>query len=214
MRLDRRHLMGSALAWTAGLAGCGTAGLVEDRDYLRLDPPRPVASGPAVEVIEFFWFGCPHCADMHPRLQAWLQHKPADVLMRYEPAIFRETWADGARLHHTLQALGELERHAGAVFEAVQLEELDLGNAASVLAWVKRQGLDEARFVAAWGSATVLAQTARSADTGRLYQLRGVPTFVVDGKYLVSNGLSGSADGTLVTLDRLIAKARQERAVR
>jgi thiol:disulfide interchange protein DsbA len=212
MALQRRLLLGAALGCSAWLAGCASSSLVEGRDYLRLEPPQPVPAGAAVEVIEFFWFGCPHCADMHPRLQAWLRSKPADVSMRYQPAVFKESWADGARLHHTLAALGELESRAGAVFDAVQLEELQLGNFGSVRAWVQRQGLDEERFRAAWQSPAVLALTARAADAASGYALRGVPAFVVDGRYLVSNGLSGSAAATLATLDRLIVKARQQRA--
>lgn len=205
------------LAWACLLAGCAQTGLVRDRDYAVIDPPQPVTQSPvagSVEVIEFIWFGCPHCADMHPRLQAWLREPPAPVHLIQRPAVFRDSWRAAAQLHHTLEAMGELPGRTAAVFEAVQLDELNLNDEAALLDWVARQGLDRERFLAAQRSPAVQARTERSAAETRAYQLRGVPAFVVDGRYLTSNGFTGSADDTLRVLSLLVLKARDERAAR
>lgn len=196
---------------TCSLVACAMPALVVDRDYALVDPPQPLARADRIEVIEFFWFGCPHCADMHPRLKAWLRSRPDDVVVRYLPAIFKDGWRAAARLHFALDAMDELEQRAGAVFEAVQLDGIDLGDEAALLAWADRQGLDRARFIAAYHSQPVRERVEQAQAWPQAYQLRGVPAFVVDGRYLTSNGLTGSSSDTLAVLDRLIAKARAER---
>lgn len=194
------------------LSGCASQELQTDSHFAVLAPAQPVASAGRIEVIEFIWFGCPHCADMHPRLQVWLQGKPADVDLSYRPAIFKESWQPWARLHFALQALGQFEQRAGAVFEAVQLDGVDFGDEPALLDWVLKQGLDRERFLAAYRSPEVQASVLEATGWPQAYQLRGVPSFVVDGKYLTSNSLSGSAPDTLAALDSLIRKARAERA--
>ena len=213
METLKGHWAGWLLVLASLLGGCANTGLMEERDYARLDPPRPgaAADSPLIEVTEFIWFGCPHCADMHPHLQTWLRNKPADVRVTYRPAVLTDAWAPGARLHHTLEALGELESRAGAVFEAVHVDDLDLANEDAVLAWATRQGLDPGRFTAAYRSAEVQARTSAAAQLTRDHQVRGVPTLVVDGKYLTSNRFTGSAPDTLKVLDRLIVKVREEK---
>jgi len=194
------------------LSGCAGFGLVEDRDYLRIDPPQAVASGKQVEVIEFFWYGCPHCADMHPRLKAWLERQPGDVAVRYQPVATRERWEGGARVHYALETLGRTAQLAGAVFEATQLDGLDLNDEAALFDWAERQGLDRQQFIDACRSPAVQRQVEEARVIGQRYQIGGVPALVVDGKYLTSNAYTGSAQDTLAVLDRLVQRAREERA--
>lgn len=208
-RVSRR----ACLLVVAGLlAGCAGVGLVEDRDYLRIDPPQAVASGRQVEVIEFFWYGCPHCADMQPRLKAWLQRQPPDVALRYQPVATRERWEGGARVHYALEALGRRAELADAVFEATQLDGLDLNDEAALFDWAERQGLNRQQFIDAWRSPAVQRQVEEARVVGQRYQIGGVPALVVDGKYLTSNAYTGSAQDTLAVLDRLVQRAREERA--
>lgn len=215
----RRWLAGAGSLWLAmgagpALLGCATSGLVAERDYALIEPPQATQASGRIEVLEFYWFGCPHCADMHPRVRHWASQLPADVAFSTRPAVFRESWIAGARLHHTLVALGELDQRAEAVFEAVQLDEADLAQEAVLARWVESQGLDRERFLRLYHSEPVKAQAAEAQQRSKDYQLRGVPAFVVDGRYLTSNGFTGSAQETLAVVDRLIEKVRAERAAR
>jgi thiol:disulfide interchange protein DsbA len=214
MSSRRLFLSVATLAALSGVSACSGLGLVEGEDYARIDPPQPVPSGNRIEVIEFFWYGCPHCHDMQPRLKAWAARQPGDVSLRVQPTVFRPTWEAGARIHHVLETLGATERLADAVFEAVQLDGLDFSDETVWFDWAARQGLDRQRVVDAWRSPEAQRQVALAAEVGPRYQLRGVPAFVVDGKYLTSNGFTGSAQDTLNALDKLVAKARDERARR
>lgn len=194
------------------LSGCATTQPVAGRDYVVVEPAPPASAGGQIVVVEFFWYGCPHCHDMHPRLKAWAQRQPADVVLLYQPVVARDRWEGGARMHFTLQALGEQQRLADALFEATQLEGLDLNDEAAMLDWAERQGLDRQRFAAAYRSPEVQSQLDEARGVARRYQLRGVPALVVDGRYLTSNAYTGSADDTLAMVDRLVQKVREERA--
>jgi protein dithiol oxidoreductase (disulfide-forming) len=214
MTARRTFLSAAVVLAMVGTAGCAGIGLVEGEDYARLRPAQPVASGDKIEVIEFFWYGCPHCFDMQPRLKDWARQQPADVALSYEAVASRPTWEAGARVHYVLESLGESARLAYAVFEAVQIGDLDIQDETAWFDWAARQGLDRQRVIDAWRSPEAGRQVARAGELVDRYQLRGVPSFVVDGKYLTSNGFTGSAQDTLNTLDRLVAKARDERAKR
>lgn len=212
--LGRAGGLGLALGPVGALLGCASSGLVLERDYALIEPAQATQAPGRIEVLEFFWFGCPHCADMHPRMQAWASQLPADVAFGLRPAVFRDSWVAGARLHHTLAALGELERRAEAVFEAVQLDEADIAQEAVLAKWVAAQGLDRERFFGLYHSDGVKARAAAAAQISKDYQLRGVPAFVVDGRYLTSNGFTGSASETLAVVDKLIEKVRRDRGGR
>jgi len=214
MKSRRVFLSAALFGAIAGVAGCTSTSLVEYEDHGRIQPAQPVASGDKIEVIEFFWYGCPHCADMYPRLKAWAQRQRPDVAVRYQPVAMRPNWETGARIHYVLEALGESPRLSGAVFEAVQLDGLDLQNEVVWFDWAARQGLDRERVMALYRSPEAQRQVALAAEVGDRYQLRGVPAFVVDGRYLTSNSFTGSAQDTLNTLDKLVARARDERAKR
>ncbi|MBL8346097.1 MAG: thiol:disulfide interchange protein DsbA/DsbL [Rubrivivax sp.] len=203
-----------ALGTAPALVGCAASGLVVERDYALISPPQATQAPGRIEVLEFFWFGCPHCADMHPRMRAWASQLPADVAFSTWPAVFRDSWVAGARLHHTLVAMGEFDRRAGAVFDAVQLDEADLTQEAVLARWVEAQGLDRERFFRVYHSEPVKAQAAVAMQRSKDYQLRGVPAFVVDGRYLTSNSFTGSAPETLAVVDKLIEKVRAERTAK
>ena len=214
MTARRKFLHAAVVLAMVGTAGCAGIGLVEGEDYARLKPAQPVSSGDKVEVIEFFWYGCPHCFDMQPKLKAWARQQPADVALSFQAVVFRPTWEAGARVHYVLESLGESARLADAVFDAVQIGELDFQDEAVWFDWAARQGLDRQRVIDAWRSPEARQEVARAGELAERYQLRGVPAFVVDGKYLTSNSFTGSAEDTLNVLDRLVAKARDERARR
>lgn len=211
MKFTRRELGFAAWGCILALAACADAPSEPTAEYVVISPPRPTGASDKIEIIEFYWFGCPHCADMHPRLQAWLAHKPADAELVYRPAVLRDGWEAAARLHYALDSMAELDRLSGAVFDAVQINDLKIGDEAMLFDWVGRQGVDRERFIAAYRSPEVQAAARQAHSFGPDYGLRGVPTFVVAGKYLTSNGLTGSAQATLEVLDRLIKQARDER---
>ncbi len=182
--------------------------LVEGRDYVRLQMPQPTEVAGKIEVIEFFWYGCPACNQLEPLIKTWVKNLPADVHFRKVPAIFRDSWAPGARLFYTIEALNRPELHE-AVFRAWHTERVDLNDEKTLFDWVARQGVDRQKFIDAYKSFAVDAQVRRAAEMTREYGFGGVPTLVVAGKYSPAPKLGTWGDVLRIT-EELIKMSRAE----
>lgn len=207
MRLKKwLGLIGLTLALAAGSAAA------QGRPaYKMLANPQAVESGEKVEVIEFFWYGCPHCFDLEPFLRKWTAALPKDVEFRRIPAIPTERWMPNARTFYTLEAMGLIEKMHGEVFDAIHIDRVNLNDERIQLDWMAKKGVDRARFAEAWKSFSVQSKTRRAAQLTQAYDITGVPTLVVDGKYVTSVSMTGSPEGLMKTLDELIVRARAER---
>lgn len=184
----------------------------EGVDYKRLSKPLPVETGKHIEVVEFFWYRCPHCNQLEPGLSAWAKKLPADVKLRTVPAVLNQNWLAAAKTHYALEEMGALERLHDKVFAAYHKDKLDLDNEAELLAWVKKQGLDAAKFQSAYRSFSVQTKAMKGAQLARNAGISGVPTLMVDGKYLTSISMTFTEERLFEVLDQLIQRARNERA--
>ncbi|ABI59846.1 thiol:disulfide interchange protein DsbA/DsbL [Nitrosomonas eutropha] len=199
------------------LAGILTvhAEIIEGKDYKVLSTPQLTETeSQQIEVIEFFWYGCPHCSDLNPYLGRWLESKPADVEFRYVPAIFRNNWAPAARLFYAIESLGLGEILHDKIYHAVHHEKTDLSKEETLFNWIEQQGVERDKFIGAYNSFTVQNQANRAAQITRQYQLTGVPALVIDGKYLTSGKAGGLPQDTISVLNQLIEKVREERKTR
>jgi thiol:disulfide interchange protein DsbA len=199
----------AALALGLAAVPAGAAEPIEGKQFTRLQMPQPTEPNGKVEVIEFFWYGCPHCAEFEPLLQAWKKQLPADVSFRKVPAIFRDSWVPGARLFYTLEALGLLDKLNDAVFVALVKQRINLNDELVLLDWVAQQGVDRRAFAAAYHSAAVTDQVRKAAEMTQEYGFGGVPVLIVGGKYMPSLEVGTYAE-MLRIVDALIARNRAE----
>jgi thiol:disulfide interchange protein DsbA len=213
--MKRIQALRHTLAMLAGLfmltGALAAEPAVEGTDYQRLARPLQVETGKQIEVAEFFWYRCPHCNQLEPALSAWARKLPADVKLRPLPAVFKPTWMPAAKLHYALADIGALGKLHGKVFEAYHKEKLDLDDEAQLMAWVKKQGLDETRFMAAYGSFSNQTRAMKGAQAAREAGVSGVPALLVDGKYLTSMSMTFTEERLFEVLDQLIQRARAER---
>ena len=214
-----RRFVSFALLAAAALASIGLASAQAPApaprlkyEYELLPQPQPVTTGERIEVVEFFWYGCPHCNNLQPSLESWLKLKPADVELRRVPAVFRESWIPHARLYYTLEALGELPRLHQSVYRAIHFEKESLTTASTSGDWAVRQGVEPARWLAAYNSPEVERKVQESRNLTKAYAVSGTPSLVVDGRYLTSSSMAESMPGVITILDGLIVMAREQRA--
>lgn len=210
------RLVGLALLALTALASIGPASAQAPAprlkfEYELLPQPQPVTTGERIEVVEFFWYGCPHCNNLQPPLEAWLKRKPADVELRRIPAVFRESWLPHARLYYTLEVLGELPRLHQSVYRAIHFEKESLTTASTSGDWAMRQGIEPARWLAAYNSPEVERKVQESRALTRAYAVPGTPSLVVDGRYLTSSSMAESMPEVITILDGLIVMAREQR---
>jgi thiol:disulfide interchange protein DsbA len=200
-----------ALAWFA-VTAAGAADLVEGKEYVRLKNPQPVETGKKIEVIEFFSYGCPHCSDLEPILQAWMQKLPPDVQFRRVPVMFQQRWEALAKIYYTLDAMGDETRLSPEVFKAVHVNGVPLYQDKAFFDWAASHGLDRTRVAEIYGSFAVSSKFNRAKALAQAYNIQSVPTIVVDGKYLTASDRVGTHAAMPPVLDALVAKARAERA--
>ena len=184
-----------------------------DREY-RLIEPRPVAGGERIEVIEFFWYGCPYCHELQPLLEAWLARRASDIVLHRVPALLSDARVPHARIYYALEALGELGRLHQQVYRDYHPQLLPLGSPDAAAQWAVRQGIDRARWIAAYQSEEVSRKVQQAQELTKLYDVRGTPTLVVDGRYLTSSGMAGGVRNLMPVADELVRIARQRRAER
>jgi thiol:disulfide interchange protein DsbA len=163
-----------------------------------------------VEVIEFFWYGCPHCAKVDPMVEAWEKRLPPDVVFRREHIVWNarpETQAH-AQLFVTLRAMGIVGQHQQAVFDAVHGERTDFRNEKALLEWVAKRRIDRDRFEAMYKSFGTASQVVRSRTLTSTYAIEGVPTFIINGKYSTEPHRAGGERQVFDVIDRLIQQER------
>ena len=215
--MNRRHLFKQAVA-VAAVAATFPGTVFAQRtpqagkEFKVINPAQPVESGNKIEVIEFFSYGCPHCHEFEPTLAAWAKRLPQDVMYRKVPITFnRDAWADLAKVYLTLELMGETERLTPLVFTAVQVDRVNFSDEAARNAWLQKNGVNAAKFNETYKSFTVASKLQRATQVAAAYQIQGVPTIAVDGKFMTAPSMVNSFEGTLAVTDHLIAQARSQR---
>lgn len=196
-------------ATTLALPGHAQGAPVEGRDYVRLAQPQPVPPG-KIEVIEFFWYGCPHCNAFEPTLEAWAKKLPADVNFRRVPVAFREEpFVAHQKIYYTLENMGLVESMHRKVFYAIHNDRQRLDKAADIAAFITKSGGDGAKFAQLFDSFSIQTKATQARKLAEAYRIDGVPALGVHGRYFTSGTLAGTTERSLMVTDYLIQLVRK-----
>ena len=214
-RRDFSTAVGSAVAACAMapvMAQAQGGKLEAGADYLVLDKrvPSDVPAG-KVEVIEFFWYSCPHCNAFEPTLEAWVKRAPAQVLLRRVPVAFRDDFVPQQRLYYALEALGLVEKLHAKVFAAIHAQKLQLVKGDAIADWVATQGVDKAKFVDQYNSFSVSTKATRATQLQNMYRVEGVPAMGVAGRFYTDGTLARNMERVLQVVEFLMAEVRAGR---
>ena len=215
--MQRREFSLSA-ASVAAVASLGAAVLPgvaqaqafkEGSDYLMLDKPAPteVPAG-QVEVVEFFWYSCPHCNTFEPQLEAWTKKAPKDVSLRRVPVSFRPDFEPQQRLFYVLEGMGKVEELHKKVFYAIHVDKQPLNTEALLTAWAEKQGINKAKFTEMYNSFSVSTKVRKATQLQNLYKVDGVPALGIGGRYYTSGDLAKTMDRALQVADYLVGQSR------
>jgi protein dithiol oxidoreductase (disulfide-forming) len=182
---------------------------VEGKDYVRLAQPQPVPAG-KIEVLEFFWYGCPHCNAFEPMIEAWTKKLPPDVSFRRVPVAFREEpFVPHQKIFYTLEAMDQLEALHRKVFYAIHVERQRLDKVADIAAFMAKNGVDAAKFTEMFNSFSIQTKAAQARKLAEAYRIDGVPSMGVHGRYYTSGTLAGTPQRALEVTDFLIQTIRK-----
>ena len=211
MTLARRDFSLGLAAAGLGLAGPAAAQggwPAEGTNYVRLQQPAPAAAG-KVEVVEFFWYECPHCNAFEPALENWSKKLPGDVVLRRVPVWFQEVpFAAQQRLFYTLETLGLAPTLHRKVFAAIHGDRARLRTPEDMAAFALKNGADPIRFMTAFASSEVAGLCQQARQLAEAYKIDAVPAMGVQGRYYTNGNLANAgqpAKGPTVGNERLLA---------
>lgn len=190
-------LSGSAVAQMA---------FVEGTDYQPINPPVETSQPDQVVVTEVFWYGCPHCFRFEPYVERWSAALPEGVVFEQVPSVLNRPWEVHARAYYAFKLMGVLDQVHQAFFDAIHLKRQRLNSVDAIAGFVAEQGLDEKAFREYFRSFPVETQIRKNTNKEKRYGHRGVPTVIVNGKYLVSASLAGSNERMIAIMNYLVSR--------
>lgn len=204
-------MVGIGLGWSS-LAQAQAGKLQADRDYRALEKAAPTDS-PAgkIEVVEFFGYYCGHCNAFEPTLEAWTKTLAKDISFKRVPVAFQDNAVPYQRLYYSLEAMGLVASMQPKVFAAIHQQRKTLSDATSIAEWIAEQGVDRAKFMDQYNSFSVATKCTKAKQLQNAYQIEGVPTLGVAGRYWTDGNLTGSNTRALQVVDSLVAEIRAKR---
>ena len=217
--MKRRAFIATASSLAAGAATLAPLSALSQAaapkqgvDYVKLGQQAPVeAPAGKIEVVEFFWYSCPHCAAFEPVLSEWVKRLPPDVVFRRVPIAFQSSYMPQQQLFYALESMGLLETLHSRVFTAIHGERQNLVKAEAITDWVVKQGVDKAKFLSHFNSFSTSTKANRARQLMTAYQVEGVPAMGVAGRFYTDGSLAKSTDRALAVSDFLVAEVRAKR---
>jgi thiol:disulfide interchange protein DsbA len=215
MNMKRRQFSASLLVAgvaSAGLPLCATAQAwpVEGTNYVRLGQPVPVSANGKIEVIEFFWYGCPHCNAFEPTLDAWQKTLPADIAFRRVPVAFsEEPFVAHQKIFFALDSMGLVNTMHRKVFYAIHNDRMRLAKADEIAAFMGKNGVDSAKFLEAYNSFSVQTKSAQAKQLAQAYKIDAVPAMGVQGRYYITGTMAGGNERMPAVADALVQRVRK-----
>lgn len=199
-----------ALAINVAYAAPATPKAGDDYRILKTAKPVNVAAG-KIEILEFFWYGCPHCYTFEPILATWLQKQKADVVFKRVPVAFRKEFIAHQKLYHVIDTLGLTKQLSAKIFEAIQVEKNYLLTPEAQADFLVKHGISKDKFLKEYHSFGIDSAARQDRKLMDEYEIDGVPTIMVQGKYETSPAMTNSFENTVQVLDFLIEQIRAKK---
>ena len=185
---------------------------VEGTDYLSLDKRVPTDVGAGkIELIEFFWYSCPHCNSFEPQFAAWVKAAPKDVVVVRVPVRFRDDFEAQQRAYYVFESLNMVDAMHGKLFHAIHSERQQLNTAPALAAWANKNGLPEKKFLDTFNSFGVATKARRATQLQEAFKVQGVPALGVAGSFYTDGSLTQTMDRALQVAEYLIGEVRRGR---
>ncbi|RJG02509.1 thiol:disulfide interchange protein DsbA/DsbL [Noviherbaspirillum sedimenti] len=222
MRLLSRFFMAVGFSLLAASASATPDNPQNGKDYLTLEKPQQTESAGKVEVTEFFWYSCPHCSALDPALADWVKKQGDKISFKRVPVAFRDSFVPQQRLYYSLEAMGKADELQAKIFRAIHVERRQLDTEAQIVEFIAKEGVDKQKFLDLYNSFGVDAKVKRAVQLQSAYQIQGVPTLAVDGRYLTAPSIVSEGNGrmpepalhaaTLKVMDKLVTMSAKPAA--
>ena len=202
------RLLFSLIIFSLSVPVTMAAETAKKQSYTEVHRPLPV-TGDKIKVVEYFWYGCPHCYNLEPKLRQWLKNKPDDVVFHRIPAVLTDAWLPQAKAFYIAEKLGITEEIHPALFDHIHRKKRRLKTQKTLREFFSEYDVDPKAFNELYTSKEIVNKIkAGLLETQRL-KITGVPTVSVQGKYVTSGRQAGGNEQMLAVIDELIARERR-----
>ncbi len=205
----------SASVLLAGAAGAGSllvgqsAQAQSGKGYEEIQPPQQtVAAEGKVEVLEYFWFGCPHCYAFEPTINEWAANKPDYVEFVREAPPLNPNWRPHSEAFYAAEQLGVTEKFFDPMFNGIHADKRRLHNRKEIAKFAGELGIDSREFLSAMKSFAVETRMRQGMQRAVGSGITGVPSIVIAGKYRTGNRLAGGHEGIVRVINELVERER------
>jgi len=222
MRFFRHVLAAVSLSLLAAAVAASPANPQNGTDYRTLEQAQPTDSGNKIEVTEFMWYSCPHCAAFDPALTAWVKKQGDKIVFKQVPIAFRDSFVPQQKMYYALEAMGKIAEMNPKIFQAIHVDRQRVDTDKTILEFIEKQGIDKQKFLDLYNSFGIQTKARRAAQLQEAYKIDGVPMVAIDGRYMTSPSIVGAAlanqpesmqqAASLQVMDYLVAKAMAEKA--
>lgn len=220
MRFFQKVVTALSLCLVAATAGATPANPQSGTDYRTLEKAQSTDSGNKIEVIEFFWYSCPHCKAFDPDLTAWVKKQGDKIAFKRVPVMFREEMMPEQRFYYALEAMGKADEMQEKIFKAIHTDRQRLDKEEAIVDYVVKHGIDKQKFLDLYKSFGVQTKVRRAAQLQEQYKVDGVPMIAIDGRYVTSPSIIAASIGnqteaalhaaTFQVMDALLVKAKKK----
>jgi len=214
----RRHFSQAVMGSLGGLAlghesaWAQSPAFQEGIEYVTLDKRVPTeASKGKIEVIEFFWYSCPHCNAFEPRFAEWIRKASKDIEVKRVPVRFRDDFEPQQRMYYLLEALDKVDALHVKLFHAIHVDRQNLSSAQALAQWAEKQGIPAAKFQEVYNAFGVVSKARRATQLQESFKVQGVPALGVAGRFYTDGSLAGGMERALQVVDHLIGEVRKGR---
>ena len=202
--MKKLSLLVVAIATVAVLGLASTSSAIAAQGYEMVTPAQPTTSKDQVEVVELFWYGCPHCYKLEPFVERWLKRKPKNVKFVRMPGVFRDSWKIHARAYYTAEILGVVDKVHKPMFEAIHDQKRRMNDETSIMGLFNAHGVSNKDFKRVFHSFAVETKLRRAKDMGSRYGAKGVPAIIVNGKYRTGAQAAGGNAKVFKVVNQLV----------
>lgn len=220
MRFFKKVVTALSLCLVAATGGVAPAYAQSGPEYRTLEKAQSTDSGNKIEVIEFFWYSCPHCKAFDPDLTAWVKKQGDKIAFKRVPVLFREEMMPEQRLYYALEAMGKADEMQEKIFKAIHTDRQRLDKEDAIVDYVVKHGIDKQKFLDLYKSFGVQTKVRRAAQLQEQYKVDGVPMIAIDGRYVTSPSIIAASTGnqaeaalhaaTFKVMDALLAKSKKK----
>lgn len=211
--MNKREFLTASIqiAGAASLSMAGTGRVLAQSalGYEIITPALNTRDASKVEVLEYFWFGCPHCFAFEPHINHWAANRPDNIDFIREAPPLNPSWEPHSRAFYAAELMGVTDQFFEPMFNGIHVERKALRSPDQIARFAGELDIDKKMFRKTMDSFAVNTRMQQAMHMARASKVSAVPTVIINGKYRTGGSLAGSHKGMVDVIKQLTAQEQK-----